>query len=165
MHEETKMIIKQARERYHGFSPESMKNNLTEQFTQMISHGVTNESIARINRMAIEKDISISKAVQAEVEYQVTQRAAREEARFHDTARNVLKSLETIAVENESMKRKLKLVFFVGVKNKSITEDAFGEAECRILENEILHQLLPIADCIQGIKIKLGKSVYIREVS
>lgn len=160
MNDEIKMQIRNARERYHGFSADKMKENLTEQFSNYIAHDVTNESIARIKRIAIDKDVSLSKAIQIEVQYQVEERIKREEARFHDTAKRVLESLQTIAAENERMRFQMNLVFHVGCKNKAIPDDAFAEADCIILENEILHQILPVADCIQNLQVKLGKSVY-----
>lgn len=163
MNDDVKMTIKQARERKANFSPEQMTNNLTEQFTQMIAHDVTNESIARIKRIAIEKDISMSKAIQAEVEFQVQERIKREEARFHTTAENVLKSIEPIARENEAMKTKLNLVFWIGVKNNNIPNDAFAQCDVILEENEILHRIAPIANQIQAITLKMGKSVYKKE--
>lgn len=165
MHEDVKQTIKASRERKANFSAEQMTNNLCEQFTQMIAHDATNESIARIKRIAIEKDISISKAIQMEVAFQVEERSRREQERFISSARNVLEALKPVAEENEAMKQKLHLVFHVGCKNASIPNDAFAQADCILMENEILHQLMPIADCIQGIQIKMGKSIYVQEVA
>ena len=165
MHEDIKQIIKQSRERKANFSAEQMRDNLCEQFANMIAHDATNESVMRIKRASIEKDISISKAIQAEVAFQVEERSRREQERFISSARNVLVSLKPVADENEEMKRKLNLVFWIGCKNNSLTNDAFASADCILMENAILHQLMPIADCIQGIQIKMGKSIYIQEVA
>ena len=160
MNDDVKQTIRQARERKNNFSVEQMKNNLTEQFTSMIAHDVTNESIMRIRRTSIEKDISISKAIAIEVQSQVEERVKREQARFIQSAKMVLKSLEPIARENEAMKTKLNLVFWIGVKNNNIPNDAFAQAEVILEENEILQTLLSIAPNVQNITVKMGKSLY-----
>lgn len=159
MNDDIKLEIRNARERKANFSPEQMKEHLTEQFSQMVARDMTNESIARIKLISIQQDVSISKAIGIEVQRQVDERVKREESRFQTTAERILESLKPIAEENERMRHELNLVFWIGCKNASIPDDAFAPCDCIIIENEVLHQLLPLAGCIQNLQVKAGKSI------